>query len=140
MYAHGSSMHQKCSNHALTNLLSGLCWFLWIIDLVITCLRLHLIAPVCLSALEVLRTRERTLILFFRCFHFWTHIWVFQRMWGASIMFKTIVEQIERYGGFYSYLYPFGDVAQENFQNVFYVCIKWNNFLRTFLTWKSIMN
>ncbi len=32
MYAHGSSVHQKCSNYALTNLLFGLCKFVWIID------------------------------------------------------------------------------------------------------------
>jgi hypothetical protein len=32
MYAHGSSMHQKYSNHALTNLLFELCRSVWIID------------------------------------------------------------------------------------------------------------
>jgi len=32
MFAHGLSMHQKCSNYALTNLLFGLCKFVWIID------------------------------------------------------------------------------------------------------------
>jgi hypothetical protein len=33
---HGLSVHQKCSNHALTNLLFGLCRFVWIIDMLVT--------------------------------------------------------------------------------------------------------
>jgi len=32
VFAHGSSMHQKCFNHALTNMLFGLCKLMWIID------------------------------------------------------------------------------------------------------------
>jgi len=35
VFAHGSSMHQKCSNYALTNLLFGLCMSMWIIDLLV---------------------------------------------------------------------------------------------------------
>ncbi len=35
------------------------------------------------------------------------------RLWG-KIMLKTNVEQIERNEGPYSYLYPFGDLAQGN--------------------------
>jgi hypothetical protein len=31
-------MHQKCSNYALTNLLFGLCKFVWVIDLFVTLL------------------------------------------------------------------------------------------------------
>jgi hypothetical protein len=30
--AHGSSEHQKCFSYALTNLLFGLCMFVWVID------------------------------------------------------------------------------------------------------------
>jgi hypothetical protein len=37
IYVHGSSMHQKCFNYALTNLLLGLCTSIWIIDLLVTC-------------------------------------------------------------------------------------------------------
>jgi hypothetical protein len=38
IYARGLSVHQKCSNYALTNLLFGLCKFVWISDpLVIHC-------------------------------------------------------------------------------------------------------
>jgi len=32
----GLSVHQKCSNYALTNLLFGLCRFVWVIDLLVT--------------------------------------------------------------------------------------------------------
>jgi hypothetical protein len=35
MFARGSSVHQKCSNYALTNLLFGLCWFVRVIDLIV---------------------------------------------------------------------------------------------------------
>jgi hypothetical protein len=35
MFIHGSSVHQKCSNYALTNLLFGLCMSIWIIDLLV---------------------------------------------------------------------------------------------------------
>jgi hypothetical protein len=36
VYARGLSMHQKCSNYALTNLLFGLYRYVWIVDLFIT--------------------------------------------------------------------------------------------------------
>jgi hypothetical protein len=36
VFAHGSSMHQKCFNYALTNLWFGLCRSVWIIDLLVT--------------------------------------------------------------------------------------------------------
>ncbi len=37
VFAHGSFVHQKCSNYALTNLLFGLCTPMWIIDLLVIC-------------------------------------------------------------------------------------------------------
>jgi hypothetical protein len=40
-YAHGSSMHQKCFNYALINLLIGLYRSKWIIDPLITYLNPH---------------------------------------------------------------------------------------------------
>jgi len=49
-----SSMHQKCSNHALTNLLFGLCRFLWIIHSLVTRLNPHPGVPTCPSTPEVL--------------------------------------------------------------------------------------
>ncbi len=37
MYAHGSAMHEKCSNYALTNFLFGLCKLISIIKSFVTC-------------------------------------------------------------------------------------------------------
>jgi hypothetical protein len=39
-------------------------------------------------------------------------------------MLKTNVKYIEGNEGSNSYLYPFGDIVQGNFQGGFYVCIK----------------
>ncbi len=47
VYDRGSSIHQKCSNYALTNLLFGLCIFVRIIDLLVTHPSLHLGALAC---------------------------------------------------------------------------------------------
>jgi hypothetical protein len=60
MFASDSSVHQKCSNYALINLLFGLCRSVWRIDLLITCSSPHPGAPTCLSTLEVLWTNERS--------------------------------------------------------------------------------
>jgi hypothetical protein len=51
------------------------------------------------------------------------HVSNMTRLW-CKIMLKTSVEQTERNEGSYSYLYSFGDLAQESFQGSFYVCIK----------------
>jgi hypothetical protein len=58
MFTHGSSMHQKCSNYALTNLLFGLCKSMWVIDLLVTLLKPHPRAPTRPSTPKVIRTRE----------------------------------------------------------------------------------
>jgi len=42
----------------------------------------------------------------------------------CKIMPKANVEHIERNEGSYFYLYPFGDLAQGNFQGGFYVCME----------------
>jgi hypothetical protein len=47
VYAHGSFVHQKCSNSTLTNLLFGLCKFVWIINPLVTCPSPHPRAPAC---------------------------------------------------------------------------------------------
>jgi hypothetical protein len=60
VYARGSFMHQKCSNHALTNVLFRLCRFVWIIDLLATRPNPHPKAPTCPFTLEVLWAKERT--------------------------------------------------------------------------------
>jgi hypothetical protein len=36
MYVRGQFVHQKCYNYALTNLLFGLCKFMWIVDPLVT--------------------------------------------------------------------------------------------------------
>jgi hypothetical protein len=55
-----TSMHQKCSNYALTNLLFGLCRSVWIIDLLVTLPSPHPIILTCPSTPppKVLWTRE----------------------------------------------------------------------------------
>jgi hypothetical protein len=60
MFVYGSSMHQNCSNYALTNLLFSLCRSMWIIDSLVTRPNLHPETPTCPSTPEVLRTRECT--------------------------------------------------------------------------------
>jgi len=55
------------------------------------------------------------------------------RLW-CKIVPKINVEQTKGNEGSYSYLDPFGDIAQGTFQGGFYVCIKKKNFLGTFLT------
>jgi len=49
---------QKCSNYALTNLLFGLCRFMWVINLLVNLLSFHPRAPTCPSTLEVLQAKE----------------------------------------------------------------------------------
>jgi len=57
VFTHGSSMHQKCSNYALTNLLFVLCRSMWIIELLVTLP--HLEAPTCPFTPKVLQIKER---------------------------------------------------------------------------------
>jgi len=45
------------------------------------------------------------------------------RLW-CKILLKTDLEQTKRNEGSYSYLYPFGDLAQGSFQGGFHMCIK----------------
>ncbi len=61
MFTHGLSMHQKCSSYALTNLLFGLCRFMWVIELLIICPSPYLWALTRPSTLEVLGMKEQTL-------------------------------------------------------------------------------
>jgi hypothetical protein len=60
MFTHGLFVHQKCSNYALTNLVFGLCKFVWIIDMFITRLSPHFKALTRPSTHEVLWARECT--------------------------------------------------------------------------------
>jgi hypothetical protein len=54
----GSSVHQKCSSYALTNLLFGLCKFVWVIVLLVILSSPYPRATTCPSTLEVLQVRE----------------------------------------------------------------------------------
>jgi hypothetical protein len=58
MFVCGSSVHQKCYNYALTNLLFGLCRSMWIIDLLVIRPNPHHEAPTCPSTLKVWQARE----------------------------------------------------------------------------------
>ncbi len=60
IYAHGSPVHQKCSNYMLTNLLFSLCKSMWIIEPLVTCFSPHLETLICSSTFEMLQAREHT--------------------------------------------------------------------------------
>jgi hypothetical protein len=88
-----SSMHQKCSNYTLTNLLFSLCRSVWIIDSLVTCCNPHLKVPTCPFALEMLRAKEHAPIPYPSIiFHFGTHNWVYQGVWGPSLLMKMTIE------------------------------------------------
>jgi len=130
MVAHDSSVHQKCSNYALTNLLFGLCRFVWVINLFIVLPNPHPKAPACLATLKVLRAKERALTPYpFVVFTFRFVVESTKEFTCAS----TNVKQTKRNEGSYFYLYPFGDLIQRSFQGGFYVCNEYKKNLKTFL-------
>jgi hypothetical protein len=63
MFIRGSFVHQKCSNHALTNLLFDLRTSMWVIDLLVNLPSPHLRAPTHPSTPEVLQAKECAPIL-----------------------------------------------------------------------------
>jgi hypothetical protein len=65
VYAHGLSVHQKCSNHALTNLLLSLWKFTWITDSLVIRPCPHLEPSTWPSTPKVLWIKEHPPILFF---------------------------------------------------------------------------
>jgi hypothetical protein len=60
MFVHGLLIHKKCSNYTLTNLLFGLCRFVWIIDSLVICFNLHPKALAHPFAPKMLRARKCT--------------------------------------------------------------------------------
>jgi hypothetical protein len=58
MFARGSSMHKKCSNYVLINLLFGLCKSVWVIDLLVNLPSPHCGTPTCPFTLEMLWAEE----------------------------------------------------------------------------------
>ncbi len=85
MFAHGLSVHQKCSNYALTNLLFGLCKFLWIVDMLVTHPISHPEVPTHPSTPEVLQVKECTQLFILALFSPWTRNWISQGTWGCII-------------------------------------------------------
>ncbi len=60
VFARGSSVHQKCYNYALPNLLFGLCRYVWVIDLLVILPNPYPIAATRPSTPRVLRAKECT--------------------------------------------------------------------------------
>ncbi len=68
VFACGVSMHQKCSNYALTNLLFSLCRSVWIIELFITLPNPHPWAPTCPSTPKCCKPRNMPQLLILSLF------------------------------------------------------------------------
>jgi hypothetical protein len=83
VFAHGSSVHRKCSNYALTNLLFGLCRFVWVIDLFLTCPNSHPIA-VPLYPWSAMNWGAYLNSLSFQCFHLGFVVEFIKELGGTS--------------------------------------------------------
>jgi hypothetical protein len=84
VFARGSSMHRKCSNYALINLLFGLCKSIWIIDLLIIRLSPY---PGILARPSIPEVLWAPNSLSFRCFHHWSHNWIYSwvcQLWSLG--------------------------------------------------------
>jgi hypothetical protein len=79
VYARGLSVHQKCFNYVLTNLLFSLCKSIWIIDPLVT----HLSLNPKLLACPFYPQNAASLGTYPNPFHFQIHIWIFQGVWGC---------------------------------------------------------
>jgi hypothetical protein len=112
MHAHGLFMHQKCSNHTLTNLLFGLCRFVWIIDLFIIHPSPHSGALASLLPPKVLWVREQTLIpslvicIFRLIFEFFKNCGVHQKACHQKVN-KILLTYLFRPIYLPIYLFPF---------------------------------
>ncbi len=86
----------KVLHYALTNLLFGLCMFMWIIEPLVTRPSLHLRAPTHPSTFKVLWAKERVAIPFhFVVFTFRLVIESIKELWGVSInLLKNLQVQI----------------------------------------------
>jgi hypothetical protein len=62
---------------------------------------------------------------------YFNNIWK-QKLWHENIP-KIVVEQTKSNGRSYAYLYPIGDLVQENFHRGFHVCTNQISFLIIFL-------
>ncbi len=76
----GSSVHQKCSNYALTNLLFGLCRSVWVIEPLVARLSPSRSSSTPLYPWNVVSQKTRPNSFSFRYFQLWTRSWVHQRI------------------------------------------------------------
>jgi len=87
MFTCALSMHQKCFNYALTNLLFGLCRSMWIIYSLFTHPSPYPGAPTCPSTPEMLRAKERTPAPYpFVAFTFGLAVEFIKKFGGASMV------------------------------------------------------
>jgi hypothetical protein len=94
VFARGESMHPKCFNCALTNMLFGSCRSVWIINLLINIPSSHLRASTRPYTLKVLQTKEHALTPFpFVVFTFRLAIESIKELGGASLWKLQIVCQ-----------------------------------------------
>jgi hypothetical protein len=77
VFAHVLSVHQKCFNYVLTNLLFGLCRSMWAIDPLVVCLNPHPEAPTHPSNPKCCELRSIPQLLSFHCFHIWYRSWIY---------------------------------------------------------------
>jgi hypothetical protein len=82
----------KWSNYTLTNLLFGLCKFVWVIELLINLFSPHPGAPAHPSTFKVLQARERTPTLHVVVFIFGLVIMSIKELGGASHGIRALVE------------------------------------------------
>ncbi len=81
VFARGSSVHQKCSNFALTNLLFGLCKSVWIIKQLIIHLSPSWSSSTPLYPKSITNQKSHPNSFSFCYLDLWTHNWVHQGAW-----------------------------------------------------------
>jgi hypothetical protein len=131
VFVHGSFVHQKCSNYALTKLLFGLCKFMWIIDLLVTLSSPHLGAPTCPSTPTVLWAKERVTTPYPSVvFTLWIHSWVHRGVWGCVIywwcIFARMKKQFER---FFS-IHMMGLMSKWTLKTLVMVSLNWTKWVK----------
>jgi hypothetical protein len=166
VYVRDSSVHQKCSNHALTNSLFGLCKFMWIINPLVTRPSPHPEAPTHPSTPEVLRATECTPTPPFVVFTFKVTFEYFEECGGASlppsygplrwlIKIATCLNQIDvmvigqyftsDYWSFLTFNFFFVmDPWNDHYFLVFDYIMHWGDwifsFIKCFVSWYNCLN
>ncbi len=81
LWIHVSSVHQKCSNYALTNSVFGLCKSVWVIDLFVIFSSFHPGTPAWPFTPKCCERGKVSQLLIFLLFTLWTHNWIHKRVW-----------------------------------------------------------